>query len=248
MKGFKLGIVLGAAAVAAGVLLFAAVRWQAAFSGASAAPPAAQASAPAPAADAVGFDSYFGGLGASNAEMYTVQAGDTLTKIAKRYNVTPGLILASNGLKNDAINPGMKLKIMKERWRLLIDKSAFTLELLAENTPVKTYRVGLGKDSSTPVGEFKILNRLKNPTWYHEGKVLPSGNPENPLGSRWMGFDIKSYGLHGTIDPASIGKSESLGCIRMMNADVEELFELVPVGTPVRIVESRAAGAMKATS
>ena len=62
--------------------------------------------------------------------------------------------------------------------------------------------------------------------------------PENPLGTRWMGFDLESYGLHGTTEPDSIGKSRSLGCIRMLNPEVEELFELVGEGTAITVMDS----------
>jgi len=200
--------------------------------------PEAAAPSAAAATNAPGLSSYFKTLNETNADIYTVQAGDTLTKISKQYNVTVGLIASANSIKNDAIWPGMKLKIMKEHWNIVVDKTHFTLDLMAGGAVVKSYAVGLGKENSTPVGDFKIASRLKNPTWYHDGKVIPFGNPDNPLGTRWMGFDLKSYGVHGTIAPESIGKAESLGCIRMLNADVEELFELVPVGTNIRIVES----------
>ncbi len=103
---------------------------------------------------------------------------------------------------------------------------------------MKTYPIGTGKGGSTPTGEYKVVNRLKNPTWYYEGTVIASNAPDNPLGTRWMGFDLEGYGLHGTADPESIGKYETLGCIRMFNEDVEEIFGLLPVGTPISVIES----------
>lgn len=243
MNGNQLRVLMavGFAAAALAAVGITAVRMRAApdvptLQTASGATP--QAAAPVTASTASGLLDYFRGLSEATADVYAVQSGDTLTKIAKQYGVTTGLIAAANSLKSDAIFPGQKLKIMRDRWSLVIDKSRFTLDLLAGETLVKRYSVGLGKGSSTPAGEFKIASRLKNPTWYYGGKVVPFGNPENPLGTRWLGFDLKSYGVHGTIEPASIGKAESLGCVRMLNSDVEEIFELVPVGTSVRIVES----------
>ena len=207
------------------------------------APTPASAAPLSPPGSESGLEAYFRSLTPANSEVYTVQAGDTLTKISKLYGVTTGQIMAVNGLQDEnKLRVGMKLKIMKDKWKLVVDKTTYTLYLKAGDYAVKTYRIGTGKDNSTPVGEFKIVNRLKNPTWYHDGTVAPFGSPENPLGTRWMGFDAKTYGLHGTTQPESIGKSESLGCIRMLNSDVEELYELLPVGTAITILESPKAG------
>ena len=71
-------------------------------------------------------------------------------------------------------------------------------------------------------------------------KTIPYGDPENVLGTRWMGFEnqpgVMGYGIHGTERPESIGGDESMGCVRMRNREVEELFGVVPRGTPVRIL------------
>jgi lipoprotein-anchoring transpeptidase ErfK/SrfK len=76
-----------------------------------------------------------------------------------------------------------------------------------------------------------------NPTWYKQGAVIPAGSPENILGTRWMGFDLPAYGIHGTTEPQSLGKQVTQGCVRMSNADVEQLFIIVPIGTEVTIVD-----------
>ena len=100
---------------------------------------------------------------------------------------------------------------------------------------MKKYSVATGKKNCTPVGEFKITDKLVHPTWFKTGAILPPGSPENALGTRWMGFDKPSYGIHGTIEPKSIGTQASEGCIRMLNEEVEELYSMVPVGTKVII-------------
>ena len=104
---------------------------------------------------------------------------------------------------------------------------------------MKKYRVSTGEKGNTPTGNVKIVNKVINPAWYYDDQVYPPGDPKNGLGSRWMGFDLKGYGIHGTIEPEKIGKPASLGCVRMRNEDVEELFDLVPIGTPVNIHKSR---------
>jgi lipoprotein-anchoring transpeptidase ErfK/SrfK len=113
------------------------------------------------------------------------------------------------------------------------------LALLVDGKIRKIYRVAVGKTSTpSPVGQFTIVNRVSNPTYYHPGKVVAAGT-NNPVGSRWMGLSAKGYGIHGTNQPDSIGKAASTGCIRMGKRDVEELFALVAVGDPVEIRDSR---------
>src|ERR1044072_5588860 len=100
---------------------------------------------------------------------------------------------------------------------------------------IKVFPVAVGAaDSPSPSGEFRIVNRLTNPTYYHPGPVFPAG-PDNPLGTRWIGLDRKGYGIHGTNAPRSIGKAASHGCIRLGKRDLEQLFGMVHVGDTVSI-------------
>ena len=84
---------------------------------------------------------------------------------------------------------------------------------------------------------YKIITKLVDPTWFKDGRAIPPSSPENVLGSRWLGFDLESYGIHGTIDPDTIGQQITEGCVRMHNEDVVELYNLVSVGTEVEIVD-----------
>ncbi|TWH49377.1 L,D-transpeptidase family protein [Sporomusa sp. KB1] len=116
-----------------------------------------------------------------------------------------------------------------------------TIELFADNKVIKEFPIAIGKASTpTPIGTFAIISKDINPAWYppdQPGKVVPSG-PDNPLGYRWLGI-WNNYGIHGTNAPESIGDAVSNGCIRMQEVDVEELFELVNCGTPVKITYDR---------
>lgn len=179
---------------------------------------------------------YFKGLTDANSAVYVVKPGDNLTRIAKQYGVTPGLIAAANGVQVDRIYPGRSLRIPTAKFSVLVDKTRNALFLKADGTVVRGYRIATGKDRSTPEGSFKIKNHLKNPTWYYEGKVIPHESPDNPLGTRWMGFDKEGYGLHGTTKPEEIGQFATLGCVRMLNEDIEFLYELLAVGTEVNII------------
>jgi len=169
--------------------------------------------------------------------LYEIEPGDTLSKIAKRFGTTVELIKASNSLESDIIHAHSKLKVSKVIYKILIDKSQNLLTLLSENGIVKVYTVSTGEDNSTPVGTFKIVNRIKDPPWHTKGNVIPAESPDNILGSRWLGLSKESYGIHGTVDPESVGRQTTDGCIRMLNAEVEELFAIVSTGTEVTIVD-----------
>ena len=80
--------------------------------------------------------------------------------------------------------------------------------------------------------------RIPDPTWYTKGRIVPPGK-SNPLGPRWLGLSKKGYGIHGTNNPASIGRSASHGCIRLRNRDIQELFEMVSVGDAVELYGER---------
>jgi lipoprotein-anchoring transpeptidase ErfK/SrfK len=73
--------------------------------------------------------------------------------------------------------------------------------------------------------------------WYKDGAAVPPGSPENILGTRWMGLSKEGYGIHGTTEPGSLGKQATAGCVRMLNAEVEELYGILPEGTEVTIID-----------
>jgi len=168
---------------------------------------------------------------------YEIKPGDTLSKIAKEFRTTTELIKKSNNLTDDKILPGRKIKIWAAPFSILIDKSQNTLILKTDEEIIKTYIISTGINNSTPLGNFKIVNKLPNPTWFKAGAVVPTGSPENILGSRWLGFDLPGYGIHGTTEPQSLGKQVTQGCVRMSNPSIEELYTIVPVGTEVTIVD-----------
>jgi lipoprotein-anchoring transpeptidase ErfK/SrfK len=88
--------------------------------------------------------------------------------------------------------------------------------------------------SPSPTGEFEIVNRVANPAYYHEGVVM-AASANSPVGTRWIGLNLKGYGIHGTNAPRSIGRAASHGCIRLKNRDVERLFAMLRLGDVVEI-------------
>ncbi len=167
---------------------------------------------------------------------YTIVEGDSLGKLAKKFGTTIELIKKSNGRTSDMIRVGDRLRIYQGKFAVLISKTANTLTVTDNGKFFKRYRVGTGQFNRTPSGEFKIVSRIEKPPWYRpDGRTIPFGDPENILGTHWLGLDIPRYGIHGTWETNSIGQQSSAGCIRLLNDDVAELYVLLPTGTPVTI-------------
>ncbi|MGE5588969.1 MAG: L,D-transpeptidase family protein [Clostridia bacterium] len=123
-------------------------------------------------------------------------------------------------------------------YRIVINIPAYRLSLFRGDWLVKEYPIAVGKAvSPSRTGVCIIVHKAKNPTWFPpDGRPPVPPGPDNPIGSRWMGLSWPGYGIHGTNDPASIGKAVSLGCIRMRDEDARELYDILPVGTQVEFV------------
>ena len=171
-------------------------------------------------------------------EEYVVVSGDSLDKLRKKFGTTVEVIRRGNRIPGDVIRAGDRFRIFKGRFTIQVSKSRNDLVLMMNDRFFKRYRVGTGAYGKTPTGDFVIKEKIAQPTWWRpDGKPIPFGDPENVLGTHWLSLDIPGYGIHGTWEPDTIGQQASAGCIRLLNAEVEELFNLVPEGTPVRIVE-----------
>jgi len=126
---------------------------------------------------------------------------------------------------------------------ITIDRAAFQLRLWRDLELAKTYTIAVGAAGyETSTGVYNVESKQVNPTWYVPdaawagdlaGEVVPPG-PDNPLQARWMGF-FDGAGIHGTSDVGSLGSAASHGCIRMSVPDVIELYDQVPLGTPIYI-------------
>ncbi len=188
------------------------------------------------------------------ASTYAVATGDKLTKIALKYNLTPELLLQMNGLTDARkLRAGASIKVLQGPFHVVVSKQAFTLDLYLGSPGEKnaqfitSFPVGLGKDDSTPTGTWIVEQRIPNPKWWGARGLPPiePGDPKNPLGKFWIslaGVDGKaegqqSYGIHGTIEPESIGKQASMGCIRLRNEDVAVVYTLLVNGKSTVVVK-----------
>ena len=179
-------------------------------------------------------------------KIYRVQSGDTIYGIGMKLNTTQALLTRANNLEeNPRLHVNMNLKYTPKEFELVIERSTLRLYLLDKSGIFAVYRVGLGKPGNdTTLGRYRIGNKTKDPTWYKPGfGPIAAGSPENELGSRWMPLipEVEGLptdlGIHGTIKPESIGHYTSMGCPRLLNEEVEELYDLVVRSTPVTIVD-----------
>jgi len=174
-----------------------------------------------------------------NSITYQVKSGDAISKIARKFKTTSGLIIRTNKIDPRRIRVGLSLKIPQVRFSFDIGTEDRLAHLKHNGLIVKQYPLGVGKpESPTPIGNFKVILKEVNPTWYSPDGIIPPNAPNNQLGTRWIGFENadtigRGFGIHGTIEPESIGKAESSGCIRMYNEDVEELFDLLIMGSEI---------------
>jgi LysM repeat protein len=170
---------------------------------------------------------------------YPVARGDSVTSVGQKFLVPPELVMKLNGLASPGIVAGQSLKVIQGPVNIEIYKSRHELQAWLGDVCIRVYPIGLGKSNSTPQGTFVVKSKMKNPPYQPQHKPRSEhrepGAPDNPLGARWI--DIGNhYGIHGTIDPTTIGGDASEGCIRMNNKDVEELFDLVVAGATKVII------------
>jgi L,D-transpeptidase-like protein len=174
---------------------------------------------------------------------YTVEPGGSMYVVRNKFRkegrrLNYRWIADFNDKSSYSLREGEPLKIPKQTLSLVAWRGARLSVVYAGEFPVRIYPVSMGKAGEpTPLGRFTLNICEEKPVYYPSGKAsVPYGNPDNPLGERWMGFKEKpSYGLHGTNSESTIGSFESGGCIRLHNADVIELFDLLPAGAPVEI-------------
>ena len=109
------------------------------------------------------------------------------------------------------------------KYKIVVHTKEFRLDLFRNGKLYKSYPVAIGRpETPTPKGEFTIVNKDEDP------------GPR--FGARWLGLSVPHIGIHGTNHPQSIGRAVSEGCVRLHNPDIEELYWMLPLGTPVTIV------------
>lgn len=179
---------------------------------------------------------------------YTVRQGDLLSTIVRRegLDVEWMLIERINGVSANRIRIGQTLKLLRGPFHAVISKGAYRLDLYSDfrdsagnRIYLGSYSVGLGEYDTTPEGAWVVRtnSKLIDPAWVNPrtGERFASKDPENPIGNRWIGIrgtdpnteNEEGIGLHGTIEPDSIGDQMSMGCVRMLKPDIELMYDLL---------------------
>jgi len=181
-------------------------------------------------------------------ESYTIKSGDSLSKIASRRELATywKLIARVNQIADPSkIRPGQNIKLVRGPFHAIVHKSAHRLDIFHGSPAdpaswlfIKSFDVGLGSNDGTPVGDFVVsANKLENPGWVNPRDAREQyapNDPKNPIGEYWIGISgvgkyapLTSLGLHGTVDPDSIGSNESMGCVRLADDDIATVYELL---------------------
>lgn len=181
-------------------------------------------------------------------ETYKVASGDTLARIASRRELATHykLIARINGISDPSkIRLGQSLKLIRGPFHAVVDKSDFRMDVYhgPPDSPrswvyITSFSIGLGEADGTPVGSFVISsNKLENPGWVNprdSRERYDRNDPKNPIGEYWLGLDgvgassvHLGFGIHGTTEPESIGRSMSMGCVRLGDDDIAAVFELL---------------------
>lgn len=181
-------------------------------------------------------------------ETYKIRSGDSLSRIASRRELATHwkLIARVNQIADPSkIRLGQNIKLVRGPFHAVVHKSAHRLDVFhgSPGNPdswlfIKSFDVGLGSNDGTPIGEFTVsANKLENPGWVNPRDAREQyapNDPDNPIGEFWIGLtgvgqyaSLTSLGIHGTIDPDSIGSDESMGCVRLAEGEIDVVYELL---------------------
>ncbi|MFK7790156.1 MAG: L,D-transpeptidase family protein [Phycisphaeraceae bacterium] len=177
--------------------------------------------------------------------LHKVQSGEYLSTIGNTYRIPYQLIERINSVDARRLQAGQGVQVIKGPVHAQVDKSDYRMDLYVEDPDglriyLKSYTVGLGEFDSTPIGKWIVKPGSKvgpangGPSWVNPrtGKRYDRNDPDIPIGEYWMALeglddntrDKKGSGIHATTDPESIGRQESMGCIRMRDEDVDQVF------------------------
>jgi LysM repeat protein len=191
-------------------------------------------------------------LGDDLCSSYRVQPGDKLSLIAQSHKIPYALLMKLNNISNErSLRSGQTLKVINGPFHAVVYKSAFIMDLYLQNIYIRSFKIGIGKDGhETPVGlwRVKVGGKMIKPTWTdpESGHTFHASDPNYPLGSGWIALDgidnrtrgINGIAIHGTKDETTIGTKSSLGCVRLYNGELMEVYEMLEPGfSEIRIVE-----------
>lgn len=176
---------------------------------------------------------YRAGIGYTNLVRANPDTDPWMPPVGKR------IILPTAAIIPGPTQPGITINLAELRLYLIWEKD--------DQKFVRIYPIGIGREGRhTPLGTYQIANRAENPSWTPPPSIraeMPELPPvvapggDNPLGSHWIGLSDHNLGIHGTNKPHGVGRRISSGCIRLYPRDIEDLYQRVTVGLPVRIID-----------
>jgi len=172
---------------------------------------------------------------------HVVQNGENLEDIARQYQVSSALLAKINGLSNPRFLPsGTRLKVLRGPFQAIVQPSRFCLVLKIQDLYAGVFPIGIGRDVPLPRGELIVQLHVLNPPYYGpDGTSFAASDPQNPYGKRWIDLG-GHFGLHGTNDPNLIGRENARGCLALHPRDLDDLADLLSLGSRVTILDENA--------
>lgn len=166
---------------------------------------------------------------------YRVQPGDSLDRIAMAYNVTAELLAKINGISDPRnLVPGQELKVVRGPFEAVVDLGRHELALLVGGRYAGRFPVGVGRDRASLEGAFVVRDKRTNPIYFGPDRVIAADDPTNPLGERLLDLG-NQVGIHGTEDPKTIGADGGRGAISLGPRDVDDVYDILSIGSRVTI-------------
>lgn len=173
---------------------------------------------------------------------YEVQPGDRLEDVGQRFNVPWELLAKINGVQDpQALRPGERLKVVRGPFEAVISLEHRQLTLMLNGSYAGRFPIGIGHDNPPHEGQYTVLTKLVNPEYHVDGtQSIQGGDPANPLGNRWLGFGTaptadEGFALHGTNDPANLGRPEQAGCVALSPRDVDDVYDILSIGSRITV-------------
>jgi lipoprotein-anchoring transpeptidase ErfK/SrfK len=164
-----------------------------------------------------------------------VQPGERLEDIAQRYQVSPQLLAKINGIEDpNSLRPGERLKVVRGPFAAVVNVEKKQLTVLLNGAYAGRFPIGIGAEHPPQEGQFAVTEKAVKPTYYGPNRTVDPEDPANPLGKRWIGLG-NQLGIHGTNDPANIGRNGLPGCISLGDRDADDVFDILSVGSRVII-------------
>jgi LysM repeat protein len=167
---------------------------------------------------------------------YEVQPGERLEDIGQRYNVPWQLLAKINGIDDpQSLRPGERLKVVRGPFHAVVNLERRELTLmLADGLYAGRFGIGIGREHPPVEGVFSVSDKMVNPVYRGRDRAISADDPSNPLGERWIGLGSE-MAIHGTDRPENVGRTDLPGSISLSPRDVEDVFDILSVGSKVTI-------------